>query len=184
MLAFYMSLVDEEDERQKFEYVYEKYKKKMWYTANRVLHDEFLAEDAVHNAFIGIAKNIGKIGDADSKLTLAYVTSAARNAAVNLLKKNKHGEMIDIDSLWNIQDSKAQETFRLSEEMSQAVQILTKMSAIYRDVLYYHFVEDMSEKEISALLSRNVNTVHQQLQRGKQIFREKMKKENAANGTV
>ena len=58
MLSFYLTLVDGEEDKNKLERLYELYRLKMWYTANRILSDGFLAEDAVHDAFIGVAKNI------------------------------------------------------------------------------------------------------------------------------
>ncbi len=35
----------------------------MFYVANRILNDEFLAEDVVHQAFLKIIENIDKIDD-------------------------------------------------------------------------------------------------------------------------
>ena len=89
MLVFYTLLIEEESDKAKFEKIYTLYKKKMWYAANSVLNDSHLAEDAVHNAFIGIAKNMKRIDDADSHKTLSYVITAAKNAAIDILRKNK-----------------------------------------------------------------------------------------------
>ena len=65
MLLFYTLLIEEDDDKAKFEKIYTLYRKKMWYTANSVLSDSYLAEDAVHNAFIGIAKNMKRIEEID-----------------------------------------------------------------------------------------------------------------------
>ncbi len=85
---------------QKLRQIYEKYKNRMYISACRVLNDPFTAEDAVHDAFIAISKHIDKIGDVDSVSTASYVTKAARNRAINMLKKNQRERVIpgeDID---------------------------------------------------------------------------------------
>lgn len=48
MLMFYMSLIDNDDDREKFEILYNKYRKRMVYTAYSVLGNNEDAEDAVH----------------------------------------------------------------------------------------------------------------------------------------
>ena len=83
MLLFYTLLIEEDDDKAKFENIYLLHKKKMWYAANSVLTDPYLAEDAVHNAFTGIAKNIKRIDDPESSKTLSYVVTAAKNCAID-----------------------------------------------------------------------------------------------------
>ena len=56
MLTFYLSLIETEEDKSKFENIYETYRKVMFYTANQILKDEYLAEDAVHSAFLRILK--------------------------------------------------------------------------------------------------------------------------------
>lgn len=58
MLLFYMSLIDNDDDRTKFEILYNKYRKRMVYTAYSVLGNNEDAEDAVHDTFIKIARNM------------------------------------------------------------------------------------------------------------------------------
>ena len=89
MLALYMSFIDSEDDREKFEIIYNEYRKRMVSTAYSILHNHEDAEDAVHDAFIRIAKNMKSIDDPKSKKTLAYVITATKNNAINIFNKNK-----------------------------------------------------------------------------------------------
>lgn len=66
MLAFYMSFIDDEDDKAKFEILYNSYKKRMVSTAFSILNNREDAEDAVHDTFIKIARNMRAIGDPDS----------------------------------------------------------------------------------------------------------------------
>ena len=61
MLSFYLSLVDETNEQDKLVQIYDKYKNLMLSVAHEILNDTYLAEDAVHNAFIKLSHNLHKI---------------------------------------------------------------------------------------------------------------------------
>ena len=52
----YLQMIESEDDKVKFEEIYLKYKSPMFYAANKILHNEQDAEDAVHMAFIKIAE--------------------------------------------------------------------------------------------------------------------------------
>ena len=60
MLQLYLTLV-EDGEVGKLEALYREYKSIMLSKAYSVLRDEGLAEDAVHNAFMRILKNLDKV---------------------------------------------------------------------------------------------------------------------------
>ena len=55
-----------------FVVIYEKYRYLMMKVAHDVLKDNFLAEDAVHEAFIKIAHNMQNIHDVESVETKRY----------------------------------------------------------------------------------------------------------------
>lgn len=88
MLALYMPFIDDEDEKDKFEIIYNEYRKRMVSTAYSVLRNAEDAEDTVHNTFIKIAQNMKAIDDPKSAKTLSYVIKATKNNAINLLNKN------------------------------------------------------------------------------------------------
>ncbi len=182
MLLFYTLLIEEDDDKAKFEKIYTLYRKKMWYAANAILSDAYLAEDAVHNAFIGIAKNIKKISEVDSAKTLSYVITASKNAAIDILRKSKGLTETDIDELYDVSDKESSSFYKTVETESFIEKALAKMPAVYRDVLYLLIVEQMSEKEIAELLGRKPGTVHQQVRRGRMILKEELTKGAKVNG--
>lgn len=57
--------------------------------ADSVLHNKDDAEDAVHDTFIRIVRNMKSIDEPESDKTLSYVIKATKNNAINLLHKNK-----------------------------------------------------------------------------------------------
>ncbi len=182
MLLFYTLLIEEDDDKIKFEKIYTLYRKKMWYAANSILSDAYLAEDAVHNAFIGIAKNIKKINDVESSKTLSYVVTASKNAAIDMLRKRKGLNEVNIDELYDVSDKESSSFYKAVEIEDFVVKTLTEMPEVYRDVLYLLIVEQMSEKEIAKLLGRKPGTIHQQVRRGRKILKEELMKGAQVNG--
>lgn len=89
MLTLYLNTIDYTDDKEKFEKLYIKYRSKMYYVAMSVLHDRYDAEDALHNAFIAVAKNINKIANINSDETTAYLFRTAKNTALNVYSKKK-----------------------------------------------------------------------------------------------
>lgn len=174
-MLLYSLLIDEENDKEKFEIIYKLYSKKMWYAANAILSDSFLAEDAVHNAFIGIAKNIDKIADPNSTRTLSYVITAAKNGAIDILRKTKGNNETDIDELFYVSDNSSAfyKTIETEDSIKKAI---ASIPSVYRDVLYLLTVEQMTEKEIAQLLNRKPSTVHQQVRRGRLLLKEILKK--------
>lgn len=168
MLMFYMSLIDNDDDRAKFEILYNKYRKRMVYTAYSVLGNNEDAEDAVHDTFIKIARNMRSIQDPDSDETLSYVLKATKNTAINLSQKNNtRNKHIQLEDVENISDGQFFEELRIQENYGEAVEAIQSLNDTYRDVLFYYFVEGMKAKDIADLLSRNKSTVQQQIIRGK-----------------
>ncbi len=184
MLILFLALMDEESDKEKFTQIYNLHKQKMWYAARKILKDDQLAEDAVHDAFIGIAKHIGSIKEADSPAAAAYVTTAAKNCALTMLRKSAPKGTVDISEIFDLSDDSASDAFGKVETEEFVKAILLKMPETYRDVLYYFFVENMSEKEIAQLLSKNVNAVRQQVYRGRKFFKEQIKKGEKINGKI
>ena len=73
MLPIYLSMLDGDDEKSKFESLYLTYRKLMFHVANGILNDEGLAEDAVHQAFLKILENFDKVGEISCHKTRSYV---------------------------------------------------------------------------------------------------------------
>lgn len=168
MLMFYMSLIDNDDDRAKFEIIYNEYRKRMVSTAYSILHNKDDAEDAVHDTFIKIARNMRSIGDPDSSETLSYVLKATKNTAINLSQKNatrnKHIQLEDVE---NISDGQFLEKLHIQENYEEVVKAIQGLNDTYRDVLFYYFVKGMKAKDIADLLGRSNSAVQQQIIRGK-----------------
>ena len=73
MLSVYLAMVDSEDEKDLVEKLYNTYKKTLFNICLAILCNRPDAEDAVHETFIRIINNSGKIKDVDSPQTKAFL---------------------------------------------------------------------------------------------------------------
>ncbi len=168
MLSYLLLLIEDEEDAAFFNTLYEKYEKQMWFRAYDVIKDDMLlAEDAVQEAFIGIAKNIKTVRGLDEQRVRSYLLTAAKNAAIDIIRHNSK-ELV-INSIFDNYSFNRNEIAQ-AEERNYVIHIIDGMPQIYRDILYCRFVLELSEKEIANTLKLNLNTVRQQIARGKRMF--------------
>ena len=61
MLQIYLAIIDDENDKSRFEELYERYARLMHYAAREILADDRLAEEAVQEAFFRIARNFHRV---------------------------------------------------------------------------------------------------------------------------
>lgn len=99
MLAIYLSLLDTEEQRDKFEYIYNQYKGLMFHVAFSVTNDHFLAEDIVHETFLNLIRIIDEVRIDDEKETGKFLKVITHNQAVDQLRKLHKTQAFSNDAL-------------------------------------------------------------------------------------
>ena len=172
MLNIFLTLIDTDEEKDRFTLLYEQYRHLMFYIADEILKDEHLSEDAVQEAFLRIAKNFYKITDIFCPQTRNFVVIITRNVAITMLKNENHH--IDLDEY--IENEESDHIFDFISE-----KILTRcimdLPVAYRDILYLYHIYGYSFNEISSLLSVNVETAKKRAQRSRLMLKNMLKKE-------
>ena len=169
--------IKDEPQREKLTRLYEKYKNRMYISACRILNDPQKAEDAVHDSFIAISRNIDKIDDVDSLKAASYCIKAAKNTAFNQVKKSFN----EIPTLMNDEDIFFEENMLdmicTKDNYNKVVDSILRLDEKYRDVLSLYYLNELTVSEIADLLSRKEGTVKQQLARGRHKLINMIKKE-------
>lgn len=168
-------------EREKLKQIYETYKNRMYITACRVLNDPHKAEDAVHEAFVAISKNIEKLEDVDSVSTASYVIKAARNTALNMIKKQNRESLFSLDEVCEAQEDDLLDELCTKENYRLIVNGIMALDEKYRDVLSLYYLNELTVSEIAVTLSRKESTVKQQLSRGRRKLINNIEKEENYN---
>jgi len=175
-MLIYLSMIEDEEDKNKFIQLYEKYRKLMFYVANQILKDEYLAEDAVHHTFINIIENLDNISEIDCHKTKSYIVTMVRNCAINLYNQRKRHPLVSLDAAIEIESN---ETFQFEEDaLAKAV---ANLPEIYNAVLTLKYVQGFSNLEIAELLAVSEPTVRKRLERAKNKVRESLDKEGYEN---
>ena len=166
----YLQMIESEDDKVKFEEIYLKYKSLMFYAANKILHNEQDAEDAVHMAFIKIAENIKKIDTIDCPKTRSYIVTIVEHKAIDIYrKKSRHKESEYLEVLNGL------------EVTYDGDNLLTKsilnLPARYREVILLRYYHGYSVREIAALFDISLVAASKLDQRSKKKLKELCEKE-------
>lgn len=177
----YADLIDDASSLARFEEIYEEYYQQMFFKAEQILRDAYEAEDAVQDAFIGIARNMKTVSTIKEQKDLYYyVMRAAENAAHNRTRQTKHyTTAIPLQDTTFVSDRSFWDKVCTQMDYERLVHLIFQLPPIYREVLYYHFVMEFSIPEAARGLDIKLSTAKQRLVRGKKLLMQKMEEERS-----
>lgn len=177
MLAFYLSLIEDHNNDDDFERIYNKYSKMMYKVAKSHTKNHHLAEEAVQNVLINIARNIGRIKNFDEKYLEIYLCKSAKNAAFSIMKKERRiaEQTISLETIDNkdFYHEMISETVVQNELLKMILGYMRSMDPNYRDILTYYFLHKFTLREISIVLKIPLSTVKTRFYKGQKMVREK-----------
>lgn len=156
-----------EDEKAKFEYLYEKYKRLLYAKAKDIVKDHALAEDAVSEGFLRAYKNFSKIGDPNSPQTISYLVTIVRNVAINIYHKEKNTQPTDFTDYDAPDDFNLEEIITQKDDTHQALKLVHSLKEELRSVFLLKYAYDMNHREIAKTLGISENNVTVRLHRAK-----------------
>lgn len=169
-----------QDERDKFEYLFHKYKKLLLHQSYQILKDYALSEDAVSEAYIRVYKNLHKIDDPDSPRTISFLVTIARNISLTLLSKEKK---LPTETLFENQadgfDLEESVLLHISSERIQS--LLDEMNEELRGVFLLKYAYNLSHREIGETLGISENNVTVRLFRARKKLAASLQKEGYTN---
>ena len=140
-MLIYLQLIDDPLDRSKFERLYIQYRSYMFVIANRILKNEYDAEDAVHQAFIAIAKNIHKISESDCTKTKSYIVTIIEHCSIDIYRARKRKPVEELDEGTIGIEFEAPHTSPLADAMA-------RLPAHYRQVILLKYDFGYSNQEI------------------------------------
>lgn len=87
MLALYVTLLKTDEQRSKFEYIYNKYRGFMYHIAFGTMHDQYLAEDAVHETFLNLIRIIDEVRVNNEKELMSFLKIITYHQTVDMIRK-------------------------------------------------------------------------------------------------
>ena len=115
MLTFYISMLETEEQQDKFSYIYQNYVGFMYHVAKEVVKEHYLAEDVVHETFLQLIRIIDKV-HIDDELTLrAFLRRVTHNKAVDCVRKWDKVRPTEDDELERYDTKHKQESYHEKE---------------------------------------------------------------------
>ena len=180
MLLFYLSMLETPEEKQRFAAIYEANRKLMFSVAKGILHDDFLAEDAVSEAFMKAISQFKTFHEISSNQTRKYLVVIVRNAAIDMY--NRRRKVVEVSFGDSYETDHEQENVGAQLEYNELLKLTDQLPDIYKEVLYLAYILQLSTNEIADSLGITTNAVKQRLLRARQKMREVLKEVEAMEG--
>ena len=169
MLTLYLSLIDTQEERDKFERLFHQYERCLKYTAQNILFDEHLAEDAVQETFCRFYQAMERVKEKEHVKGWLLVT--AGNVCKNILKhwwrKNR--------SWQENEETKG----RYDEYEIEMLELVLNLPVKYKTVVYLYYYEGYNSVQIAKLLKKPESTIRTYLQKAKKLLKQELNEGNA-----
>lgn len=183
MYTICSSPVDPETDWKDIEAIYRAYRKQMLLYARTMVPSNGDAEDIVHDVFLKIAtRSLPALQSFASEADLRnYLLKATKHTALNF--KKRHAREVPSSALPadppleapdNLSDQDFLEMVFTRMEHRKLVEAIRSLDCRYREVIYYHFVLEMSVPQMAKLLERKEGTIKMQLVRGKKLLLARM----------
>ena len=169
-MLIYLQMIETPEGKTKFRRLYEAYKGLMFYVAKGILQQDQDAEDAVHEAFIKIARNMVKISDPVCPKTRAYVVQVVESVAIDLLRQRNRrlrGE-VSKDYPGIVAEYHGE---------NRVTQCILELPPHDREVLLLRYDQGYSLRETAQLLGISEAAARKREQRAKARLEEKCKEE-------
>lgn len=172
MLTFYLNLIDDDEDEKKFELLVHEYGSRMQHYAAKFLKDDFLAEDAVSEAFLRIACHMDGVGEINSPKTNSFIVTIVRNVCLDILRANQKYSFVSLDDETQKDSySSIKLSYNLEEiDLSALLQKIRELPDIYRDVLQFKFHHGYSDKEIADMFKVSCSAVRKRIVRARELL--------------
>lgn len=156
-------------DQELYQEIMTRYQQKLTRYANYLVNDQYLAEDAVQQAFVKAYLNL-KSFKLDQSFS-SWIYRITHNEAMNLVKKERPS--LDLMTQFSLASRDDVEDDYIKLELKSLTQdCLFKIPLKYREPLTLFFLENYSYNEISDILRLPTSTVGVRLSRGKKYLKE------------
>lgn len=170
MLAFYLSMIDNEESKNLVERIYNTYERFMFSVAYNVTKNKTDSEDIVHDAMMWIINNIDRIDVDFSKKTKALLATIVSHKAIDSIRANKkiqYGDIIENETeIFNC--------FGALNKISsiEVKEIISNMPQDVKNVINLRFVYGYSASQTAEMLDMDENAVYYRTEKARKILKQ------------
>ena len=194
-------MIETEEHRALLETIYYEYRDRRLLEDRSISGDDNRSEDAVHTAFLRVAKNFSKIVN---KLVLAtemesilsgrkvqdacpkvggYMVIVVKNVCLDMLNSKGDKRTVYTDNNEYIEEiaheqryESADEIMYMAEKVEDILSAIENLNDTYRETLYLYVVLEMDAREIAESIGCSYETARKRIQRGCRALREVISK--------
>ncbi len=178
MLFFYLSSIETQESKNKFEKLYKRYNAMVYHIAYEHLNDNYSAEDCQQDVFTYLAQHIDIIGDdiahPSVKKLIAVITQAK---AIDIYRKNRKYTFGMFDDYFSddseITDDETEFTDADTIDLSNAVSSLPDE---YKYVFYLKYYCDLTGEEISEICGISHSLVRKRLMLARKMIKKQLER--------
>lgn len=184
-MLFYFAALDTREEKDKFIWLYETYRKRMWYIAFGILKDPYYAEDIVHDTFMKVSKNIDKFIGKDRNESGRLIVTIVKRLSLDALKRRKHFEFLPVEDEILFDDKMENDPVDMTVSKEQYERLVLHFASVderYAGVLKLKLGMGCSNKEISEILDISEENVRLRFHRARRKLMSILREEEAVYG--
>ena len=176
-MFFFLTLLEDPEEQQKFTEIYYQYRHFLWYVANQKLQDAHLAEDAVQETFLALTRHLDKVEEVHSDRTRNFLATIVRSKAVDILRKKL--PEAELPEVYGEKQSGGDmlDQYLTKENYHRLVSCVLELDDTYRTVFEYKFMYQMSDAEIGDVLGISAKNVNIRYFRARKKLQDMIRKE-------
>lgn len=170
----------EQSKMNNIQYIYKRYYKMLYYIALRIIKDEYLAEDVLHNVFIELLKNdyLDKVGDIDSDEVKKYLAKSITNQSIDMKRKQIRNNELIKDNTNRVEENIAKYSVEMTVEEAincrKLMDAINDLPKIYYDVLVEHSIKGKAYHVIARQTGVGIETIRKRIYRARKILKRKL----------
>ena len=135
-----------------------------------------VAEELAEDTFVKLGIKKPRFSEKSSFKTWLY--AIGRNVALDYLRRRSRHEMVPLDDCDALADAQTLENDFLREERKIVIhRAMNTLKAEYRQVLWLVYFEELSAREVAAVMRKSVHSVETLTYRARQSLRSELMKE-------
>ncbi len=173
MLLPYLTVFESENDKNSLTVLYQYYEAAMYNIAYSILHDKYLAEDAINETFIKLIKYLPDIDNIYSHKTKALLVIILKNTAIDIYRKRKKQYEYETEERDDVSDNddRLLDQIIADENHHEFMLKLNNLKKEYQEIILLKYVYELSNSEIGNLLSMTDSVVRQHICRAKKAVK-------------
>lgn len=174
-MLVYLNLIEGEERKISFTKIYEENHLRMYHIALSILKNHADAEDAVHEAFLSIAKNFRKYSKLSCREMEGLCVTIVKSKVMDQLRRSKKYSDEELENLvlYNeYEEFDPGKNLLREEENAKVRRIKEQLPEVLDMTVNLKYFYEYSNQEIAKIMNVQVKTVEMRLYRAKLKMRE------------